>query len=519
MKHIVIVGGGSAGWLTAGILASKYLLAGSDPDAELGIQITLIESPDVPTVGVGEGTWPSMRTTLKDMGISETEFIRACDVSLKQGTRFEGWHTRSADHYYHPFSLPEGYHQTNLADWVAELMPDQTFENAVCAQALVCERGLSAKSITTPEYAFNLNYGYHLDAGKFAQFLRQHCTSKLGVDYVQDHVLSVNEDADGSIKSLLIEKGGQLAGDLFIDCTGFSAKLIHEHYQVPYKSLVGVLNNDSALAVQVPYREGQEIASATHSTAQESGWVWDIGLSSRRGIGYVYASEHSTDEQAYDVLNRYVSKNCGDALAKSIEPRRLSFSPKYLEKFWYKNCVAIGLSAGFVEPLEASALVLIETSAKAIVDLLPMGSKSLESAANRFNQKMDYHWLQIVDFLKLHYVLSERDEPYWRESRNPDSIPDSLTDYLNVWKYRSPWHQDAPRIDELFSSASFQFVLYGMGGQPSHTRHHFRSASSERQKAIGHLHDNRKRVEHWIKTLPTNRQFIEKVGMHGLQKI
>lgn len=515
MKHIVVVGGGSAGWLTAGILASRFRSDG----VEFGVKVTVVESPDVATVGVGEGTWPSMRTTLKDMGVSETQFIRECDVSLKQGTRFKNWVNNQGEHYYHPFSLPEGFHQINLANWYSELIPGSSFEDAVCAQAAICENGLAAKSITTPEYAFNLNYGYHLDAGKFAKFLHHHCTTRLGVAYVRDHVSSVLENTDGSIASLVTERLGELTGDLFVDCTGFTAKLIHQHYKVPYHSLTGVLPNDRALAVQIPYLEDQEVSSSTHSTAQNTGWIWDIGLSSRRGIGYVYSSDYIDDDLALNVLRKYVARTTDSISAANIEPRALSFNPKYLERFWHKNCVAIGLSAGFVEPLEASALVLIETSAKAIADTLPLGDQSMEIAAKRFNRKMQYHWLQIVDFLKLHYVLSRRDEPYWVDSRKPSATPESLKESMAFWQYQAPWHQDAPRIDELFSSASFQFVLYGMGANTSPEHRHLRASQADRIKAIAYFQENRKKIEHWLRTLPTNRQFIEKVALHGLQKI
>ncbi|MBX2849624.1 MAG: tryptophan 7-halogenase [Acidiferrobacterales bacterium] len=517
MKHIIIVGGGSAGWLTAGILASK-LKCSRDTDARVGIKITLLESPDISTVGVGEGTWPSMRTTLQEMGVSETEFIKACDVSLKQGTCFQNWATNTGETYYHPFSLPVGFHQLNLAEWQDEFPKEITFEDAVCAQARVAASSLAAKTISTPEYAFNLNYGYHLNAGKFAAFLHNHCTETLGVHYLQDHVNSVVEGNDGEISALSLKQSGKMAGDLFIDCTGFSAALIKKHYGIADISVSHILQNDRALAVTIPYQDKQEIASATHSTAQTAGWVWDIGLSSRRGVGYVYSSQHMSNIDAESALYDYLAKT-SISLADKMEPRQLVFSPQYLEKFWHKNCIAIGLSAGFVEPLEASALVLIETSAKAIVDFLPLEDHPLEIAEKKFNAKMHYHWQQIIDFLKLHYVLSSRDESYWVDNRRLESIPDSLSESLAEWQYKSPWHLDAPRVDELFSSASFQYVLYGMGFKSYSKAKHLRQVEKTRKEAQSLFLENQKKTKQWLEVLPSNREFLSKVAEFGMQKV
>ena len=254
--HIIIVGGGTAGWLTAGILASRYATEKVTADSP-AITISLIESPDVATIGVGEGTWPSMRTTLQTMGVSETQFINECDVSLKQGTRFENWTINQNEVYHHPFSLPESFHDINLAEWRHEFPEGLSFEKAVCAQASICEAGLAAKSITTPEYAFNLNYGYHVDAGKFAKFLQKHCIENLGVNYVQDHIFDVLSDTEGNIISLIGKNNGYVSGDVFIDCTGFSALLSKGHFNLPYKQLKDQLFNDKAVAVQVPYAGDQ----------------------------------------------------------------------------------------------------------------------------------------------------------------------------------------------------------------------------------------------------------------------
>ena len=185
IKKIVIVGGGSAGWLTAAVLASRF------QHGEAGVSVKLVESPDVRTIGVGEGTWPSMCATLRQIGLSETEFMRSCDASFKQGSRFVGWYEGRGESYYHPFSLPQGFSTINLAEHWLEGNRDLAFAHAVTPQVAACDSDRAPKQIQTPEYACNLNYAYHLDAGKFATLLQKHCTKRLGVRHVLDHMISV----------------------------------------------------------------------------------------------------------------------------------------------------------------------------------------------------------------------------------------------------------------------------------------------------------------------------------------
>ena len=309
IKHVVIVGGGSAGWLTAGVIAAEHR-----PNSATGFRVTLIESPDVKTIGVGEGTWPTMRDTLRNMGASETRFLRECDASFKQGSKFVKWvNGDDGDYYYHPFVLPSGYNETNLvAEWQRR-HAGVPFADLVSFQPHLCEQGKAPKQKTTPEFAAVANYAYHLDAGKFGQFLQKHCIENLGVTHVLDHVRGISSAQNGDIESLQTDKHGELEGDLFIDCTGFAAVLIGQHYDVPFISRKNVLFNDTALAVQVPYPDDNSpIASHTISTAQAAGWVWDIGLPTRRGIGHVYSSSHTSDAEAESALRTYIEQTTRD---------------------------------------------------------------------------------------------------------------------------------------------------------------------------------------------------------------
>ncbi|RBP48728.1 tryptophan halogenase family protein [Arenicella xantha] len=516
VRNIVIVGGGTAGWLTAGILASHY---SDDPDT--GLTISLVESPDVATIGVGEGTWPSMRTTLQKIGISETEFMRACDVSLKQGSRFNSWVTGANDYYYHPFSMPQGYSEFNLVPFWQTVREQVSFTDAVSPQGQLADRGLAPKQISTPEYAFQVNYGYHLDAGKFAEFLRRHCTEKLGVKHISDHVQTVHTHPNGDINGVHTSQHGLVTGDLFVDCTGFNGLLIDKHYEIPFNSVADTLFNDRALAVHVPYqRDNEPIASATLSTAQSAGWIWDIGLPSRRGVGHVYSSEFTSDEAAEVELRQYLEALVGRRQAHELTVRKIQFKPGHRASFWHRNCVAIGLSAGFVEPLEASALVLVEYAANMLAEQLPANRDVMDITAKRFNHKFAYRWQQIIEFLKLHYVLNQRDDAaYWQAHRHQDSVPDSLREKLKVWRHQAPWHLDTPHIDELFPSASYQYVLYGMGFVTYPQSLEARNASQQLAQANQLLHDNAKRTASLLNAMPNNRELINKVAEFGFQKI
>lgn len=516
VKKIVVLGGGSAGWLAAGVIAAEHQV-----NNEMGIQVILIESPDVPIIGVGEGTWPSMRTTLKKIGVSETDFIRECDASFKQGSKFTDWVYPGDGSYYHPFTLPDSYNEINLA---AHWLPHRDkvkFADAVGAQSHISDRFLAPKQITTPEFAGIANYGYHLDAGKFSQFLKRHCVEKLGVTHIVDHVTSINSAPNGDIASLATQSSGDITGDLFIDCTGFASLLLGEHYQIPFKEQHHILFNDSALAVQVPYPDVEApIASCTISTAQDCGWIWDIGLPTRRGIGHVFSSAHTSDEQVEQNMRRYLEPTLGKSAVDKLSMRKLQFKPGYREKLWHRNCVAVGISAGFIEPLEATALVLIELSAQMISEQLPANRAVMDIVAKRFNEKFAYRWTRIIEFLKLHYVISQRrDSQYWRDHCDPSTIPDSLREQLALWRHQAPWKYDFFHVDEMFPSASYQFVLYGMGFDTVPYPFPKRMMKSEIELASQLFNENRAKTQKLLANLPANRALLNKLRDFEFQKI
>lgn len=509
---IVVVGGGTAGWITAGLIAARHVHKHSS------ISVSLIESPSIPTIGVGEGTWPTMVNTLQQLGISELEFLQQCDASFKQASKFNRWVTgEKDDSYYHPFSMPQDFDKVNCAPRWQEKHKMQPFAHITSLQSHLCDLKKAPKQERMKDYETVENHGYHLDAGKFTQLLTRHCTEKLGVNHIKDDVINIENANNGDIDHLITANHGQLAGDLFIDCTGGAALLIGKHYDIPLIKQDHVLFVDRAIAVQVPYsKPDAEIESATLSTAQSAGWIWDIGLPTRRGVGHVYSSRHNTAEVAKQELIDY--------LKESIEnPERLSFreiniTPGYRKEFWHRNCVAVGMSAGFLEPLEASALVMIETAAKTIALQLPAHREAMDVVAHHFNENMTFRWQRVIDFLKLHYMLSKReDSAFWRDNKKPETIPESLTNLLKMWRYQAPVNNGFLSPYDLFPAASYQYILYGMGFKT--LENNLGNKERECQLADEAISNVQQRLTKIPPLLPTNREYLDAIYKKNPNKI
>lgn len=498
LNRIVIVGGGTAGWLSACVLAKK---AARLPVEKLGV--TLVEAPNIPTVGVGEGTWPTMRATLSEIGLDERDVLASCDAAFKQGSRFDGWVTGAAgDVYYHPFTPPPDVGALDLVAAWRDVAPDASFAQAVSAQPAICAASLAPRQNAMPPYSGALNYAYHLDAAKLGARLARHAVEKLGVTHLRGEVAGVEADADGRISALKTRNGERIEGDFFIDCSGHAALLVGGHCASEWIDRSDILANDSALAVQVPVDPDSPIASQTIATAHEAGWLWDIGLPARRGIGCVYSSKFLDEERARAVLHDYVERSMGREAAHGLEPRALSFRSGHRARFWSGNCLAIGLSAGFIEPLEASAIVMIELSLRALVDNFPADRDAERIHSDRFNALFRTRWDRVVEFLKLHYVLSRRNEPYWQAQRDPASVPPRLGELLEIWHSQPPSSYDLPFAEEIFPAASYQYVYYGMAG-PVPSR--LPRASDAAVRQLGQVNQ---RTRGLFSALPSNRSLL-----------
>lgn len=457
-----------------------------------------------------------MRDTLRAIGVSESEFVRECDVSFKQASCFRSWVTGAADdEYFHPFAAPAGFGQTDMVSHWSSFHSGQAFADVVSYQPELIRRGRAPKQGTTPEWAAVANYAYHLDAGKFGQFLQEHVTGKLGVEHILDHVNSVLSADNGDIAALVTAEHGEIRGDLFIDCTGFKSILLGGHFDIPFRSCSETLFCDSAVAMQVPYPdERAPIASATLSTAQKAGWIWDIGLPTRRGTGHVYSSEYMSGDEAETILRKYVAESGAGRVADQCEARKIAINPGHRERFWHRNCVAVGISAGFIEPLEASALAMIEMSAAMIRDDFPATRELMDVVAARFNERLHYRWQRIIEFLKLHYLLSRRDDSeFWLENRELRTVPERLRQLLELWAYRPPSRRDFWEIEEIFPAASYQYVLYGMGVSPC-VKREVHDSTAERQ-----VRETRGRAQKYLAGLPANRELLRQIAERGLPRI
>ena len=453
IKRIAIVGAGTAGWLAANHL-------GSELNAEDDIEITVIESPDVPTIGVGEGTVPYIMKGLERFGISEAELLVSCDATFKQGIKFVNWldsekHGKD-NYYYHPFDAPypQGFNATPY--WLAHEQ-HRPFDD-VGIQARVCELGLAPKLKSSGEYQGQLSYAYHFDAAKFAQLMANNAKQRFNVKHKLATITGAKQDENGNITELESKDGELIAYDFYVDCSGFSSILIDKALKVPFISKADELLTDTALVQQVPIADDEELNPYTTATAHKAGWIWDIPLTTRRGTGFVYSSRHMSEQEAKELYAQYLGID-----SEGFNPRKLPMQIGYRESFWQNNCVALGLAQGFLEPLEATSILLSDFSAELLARNFPRELSEIDSAISYYNKVVSYAWQRTVDFIKLHYCLSDRtDSAFWSENRDPATYSDELTQRLNKFKTKPPQQSDFFSRFDMFDEKNFLYVLYGM---------------------------------------------------------
>ncbi len=462
IRNIVIVGGGTAGWLAACYL--QRTLA-SDPAA--GVRIRLVESPEIGSIGVGEATVPTLRGTLAALGLPEGELFSACDVGLKNGIRFVGWREggdAASDRYDHPFDgiTPfEGYslaaHWMNLKQRGVAVPP---LADACLAQTALFDANASPKPMTAPDYQAPLTYAYHLDAVKLAALLRKTAVER-GVEHIEGKVVDVRRHAQG-IESLGLADGSRLDGDFFFDCSGFQSLLLGKTLGVPWESYAEMLPCDRAVAMPWAYADANApMRSYTTATAQAAGWTWEIDLQSRTGAGYVYSSADCSDDEALATLKRQMAGR--EALA---EARQLKMRVGRHQRSWEGNCMALGLAGGFIEPLESTAIYLIEYALQLFVDHLPAPG-GLERCRGRANELMAEMYEELRDFVLLHYVLSQRrDSRFWQRITEEVALPPSLVATLQLWEAKIPSPSDMRHRVSLFGSHNWLFIMAGLHWLP-----------------------------------------------------
>lgn len=505
IKKIVIVGGGTAGWIAANHLGKKF----SNSEQ---VSVTLIESPEIPPIGVGEGTVPEIRKTLSHFGISETDFIRECDVTFKQSIKFVNWSKKEkgeqSKYFHHLFEQPSKFGDDLTPYWLKQ-NSNTPYAQMVSPQHNACEAFKAPKAITTPEYAASLGYAYHLNAGKFANMLSRNAIEKFSVEHLTATVEQVKLASDGSIASLKTKEHGNLNFDFYIDCSGFESLLFGKALKVPFVEKSNQLMVNSALVVQVPTKATEEIPPYTIATAHQAGWIWDIALTNRRGVGFVYSNKHMSDEVAKEKLDCYLKGN-----PNKLSYRKIPLKVGFREKFWHKNCVSLGLAQGFLEPLEATSILLTDFAAGFLADRFPESVEQMPSLEERFNHVMDYAWHRVVDFIKLHYCISDReDSQFWLDNKKPTSIPSTLQKRLALWQKFTPEKEDFFSKFEVFDYDNYLYVLYGMNFKTQLNK----SESENSDKLKEHAAYITNLSETLNQQLPNHRELLNKIKQYGLQ--
>jgi tryptophan halogenase len=483
VRRVVVAGGGTAGWAAVAALARQ-----------LGplLDITLVESEQIGTVGVGEATIPTFRSFHALLGIDEREFMRETQATFKLGIAFENW-ARLGDRYIHPFgdigksTWMGDFHNLWLmakAEGYGGDLDDYCFELQAAA----------AGRFALPDKG-EINYAYHLDAGMYAKFLR-HKFEAEGVKRIEGKIATVEQDAEsGHVAALNLEDGTRVEGDLFIDCTGFRGLLIEGALGVGYEDWRHWLPTDSALAVQTGPTD--EILPYTRAIARSAGWQWRIPLQTRVGNGLVFCSQYQGEDEARTEL-------LGDLDGEPLmEPRLIRYVTGRRERAWHKNVVALGLSSGFLEPLESTSIHLIQVGVTRLIKLFPFGG-NFDALARRYNAQADTEIERVRDFIILHYKLTERDDtPFWRACRDME-IPDSLAERIELFR-DSGYVYQAP--DDLFRVASWLYVMVGQRLVPKHYHHMGALLGEERLKrALDSLQSS---IAAAVGRMPTHKAFLE----------
>jgi tryptophan halogenase len=451
IRDVVIVGGGTAGWMAAAALAQHLRHA--------PVAITVVESSEIGTIGVGEATIPTIRRFYAQLGMTDTDVMGATEASCKLGIRFVGWGGTGSD-FIHPFGLYgqdlNGVGFYNY--WMKQRQSgDATPLAAYSLGASLAKAGKFTEPSPNPPSSLSVfDWALHLDASLFAKHLRAYAEAS-GVKRIDARIGSVDLRAsDGFIEALVLDDGRKVGGDLFVDCSGFRGLLIGEAMGSAYEDWGKWLDCDAAFAVQSENAPGMEPVPYTRVTAHSAGWQWGIPLRHRAGNGLVFSSRHMTDQEALDAL-------MPNLMGKPItEPRRIGFRPGRRDRAWVKNCVALGLSAGFLEPLESTSIALIENGIERLKSLFP--DKTFAPAViDEFNDQSAREMERTRDFIILHYWLNGRGEPFWRERREAE-IPDTLRKKVDLWKARG---QFVRYRWEMFHPASWLAIYDGFDQMPN----------------------------------------------------
>lgn len=459
VNSIAIIGGGSSGWMTALYLNKLY------NHSQKNVQITLIESPNIPTIGVGEATVHTIRYFFAAMGLDEKELLKETNATLKTGIMFRNWMKPNDDgsmhEYFHSFEQQNIARVIDISSaWILnDRYKSERYDEGISISSHLIKEGLSPKSANSRPYEGVVPYGYHLDAIKMAAFM-----CKKGVEAGIKHVKATVTDVDTQEENITLvhTSEGDFSADLYIDCTGFKGLLIEKIKANNWQSYEDALPCNKAVAIQIDYPEAQKPKPYTEATALTNGWVWEIDLVNRRGTGYVYDGNRLTKEQAEQELLEHVG------LDKNVlRTVHLDMKIGCRKEFWVGNCVAIGLSGGFIEPLESTGLHLINASVRLLGSHLTTRNTN-QSVRDAYNKIMNGTYEDLKQFIVLHYCLTDRDDTdFWREVADSAKYCGGLVAKIETWQHKVCEYMDlAGGYITMFSDENYRAVLYGMKHYP-----------------------------------------------------
>ncbi|HEY9331531.1 MAG TPA: tryptophan halogenase family protein [Streptomyces sp.] len=515
-KSVVVVGGGTAGWMTASYLRAAF---GDRVD------VTLVESKNVSSIGVGEATFSTVRHFFDYLGLDEREWMPECQATYKLAIRFENWRT-PGEHFYHPFERLRVVDGFPLTDWWLNEGAGKRFDNDCFLIASLCDAKSSPRYLdgtlfeqdfaeksgdgtfrtTLTEQNTQFPYAYHFDATLLAKYLTTYATDR-GVRHVLDDVLDVALDERGWISHVVTKEHGELHGDLFIDCTGFRGMLLNQALNEPFQSYQDTLPNDSAVALRVTTDMAERgLRPCTTATAQDAGWIWTIPLFGRIGTGYVYASDYTTPDEAERTLREFVGPE-----AEGLEANHIKMRIGRSEHSWVNNCVAIGLSSGFVEPLESTGIFFIQNAIEQLVKHFP-GEGDSTGLRRSYNRQVANVMDGVREFLVLHYYAADRnDNQYWKDTKTRP-LPDALAARIEQWKSKTPDTESVFPYYHGFEPYSYTAMLLGLGGIPMQappTLSLFDDAAAKRELQLV-----RDQAAQLVSRLPSQYEYF--AHLHGL---
>ena len=453
--EIVILGGGTAGWMAATLMQRHW--------GERRVRITLVESPEIGSIGVGEGSTPALRRFFENADIAESQWMARCNATYKLNIRFVGWSPQSGvPDYCHPFITQ--LDAFNERPFVVNCLTRRLGLDVNTEPGRFLLNGLLARQkkgpLVPPNFPFRVEYGYHFDSALLGRYLGEVAMSR-GVRRVSTKVVGGVLNGHGDLAALACEDGSRIAGDLFVDCSGFSSVLLQQALGVKFRGFKENLFNDAAVVLPTPAPTTLPVETVAH--ALRAGWCWHIPLTARQGNGYVYSSDFLTPEQAERELRTHLG-----LLDSAVAARHLKMKVGQVERHWHRNCLALGLSQGFIEPLEATALHLVQTTIEAFISRYDAGAMS-QQHQDDFNRDVSERFERVRDYIVAHYKLNTRDDSdYWRANRDNLQLSEPLLQLLHLWFQKADIvpEIEARKDASHFGVLSWHCLLAGYGKFP-----------------------------------------------------